>query len=171
VPTNQRTVSPDFFDLFGIRLLAGRLLSDSDSRNAPRVAVVSASLAAALFPSGSAVGQKLHWGDSYDVVGVVEDVRWRRPEDEPRPAFYLPVAQHTPTVIAVIARTSLNLQDFSESARSVVRSIDPDQPVDRIASVDSLVRSATSEKRFVSLMSIGSGLPPFSSAQPESSAQ
>jgi putative ABC transport system permease protein len=67
------TVSGDFFATLGVPMRAGRSFSSQDSP-AARIAVVSESLAARLFPGASAVGQRL-WiaGAPHDIVGVVAD--------------------------------------------------------------------------------------------------
>jgi ABC-type antimicrobial peptide transport system permease subunit len=85
-------------------------------------------------------------------------VRWRRPEEKPRPAFYLPVAQHIPTVISVVARTSLDLSSFSNVAHSVMRTVDPDQPIERVMAIDELVQESTAERRSAAALGIGLGI-------------
>jgi ABC-type antimicrobial peptide transport system permease subunit len=74
------------------------------------------------------------------------------------PAFYLPMAQHTPTVLAVVARTSLDARELEAAAQTAVRSIDPGQPVDRVVSLSTLVAGATAEKKFVSLVALSLGV-------------
>ena len=154
VTANARYVSPNFFDVLRIRLLHGRVFSGADVKAAPRVAIVSASLARALFGEAAPVGQTLHWGDAYRVVGVVDDVRWKRPQEEPEPAFYLPVNQNEHTVVTLILRTRLPLQSVAASARAVTASIDPYQPVDAVQSFSQLVESATAEVDFVRRISV-----------------
>lgn len=154
VTANVRYVSPNFFDVLGIRLLQGRAFSEEDIKGAPRVAVVSASLARALFGEAVPRGRTLHWGDAYRVVGVVDDVRWKRPQEEPEPAFYLPVNQNEHIVITLILRTGLPLQSIAASTRAVTASIDPYQPVDAVQSLARSVESATAEGDFVRRTSV-----------------
>ncbi len=52
-------VSPGFFDLFRLPRLQGRDISWDDGPGAPDVALVSASVARALFPAGDAVGRHI----------------------------------------------------------------------------------------------------------------
>jgi putative ABC transport system permease protein len=64
-------VPAGYFELFGTRLLAGRLLSDMDDANAHRAAVVSEALARDLAAPGGPVGQTIRIGRlGFDVVGV-----------------------------------------------------------------------------------------------------
>src|SRR5207248_1219051 len=71
------------------------------------------------------------------------------------PAFYLPVAQHSPTVISVVAGTQLNLRSFAVSARKAIRDLNIDQPIERFVAVDDLVSAATAQNRFASAMMLG----------------
>jgi putative ABC transport system permease protein len=95
----SRFVSPEYFRLMGISLVAGRLLDPTDERaGAPAVAVVSESLARDLFRGGPALGRRLDVTDGFPgvrtIVGVVSDARNRL--EEPRtPQLYLPFNQPT----------------------------------------------------------------------------
>ncbi len=151
VDSHFRIVSPEFFRLLRLRLLAGRFLSDRDTRTAPRVVVVSQSLGRALFGESSPVGRTLYWNDPYEIVGVVEDVRWRRPDEDARPAFYLSSAQENTVKTSVIADTALDLASFATAARHAVRTLDPDRPITRMTTVPQLVSNATSDERFYAL--------------------
>lgn len=69
-------VSANFFEVAGIRLVTGRLFSDTDTRTSPRVVVISESLARALDAKGNVVGRQLRYGTLKDlenltVVGIV----------------------------------------------------------------------------------------------------
>ncbi|HTH65724.1 MAG TPA: FtsX-like permease family protein [Gemmatimonadales bacterium] len=103
-------VSADTFRLLNLHMLDGRELTDRDTFDAPRVAVVSASLAAENFEGGHAVGRRLQIGhglfDWYTVVGVVAD---QLPAGyggglEPPDALYLSVLQHPAQVVDLLVR-------------------------------------------------------------------
>ena len=72
------TVTPDYFRVMGIPLLAGRGISESDRSGGPLVAVVSAATARRYWPGQDAVGKRLRIVNTtewFTVVGVVDDVR------------------------------------------------------------------------------------------------
>ncbi len=77
VPALHQVVSADTFQSLGLQLLAGRGITDADRWNAPRVAVVSRSLAQRHFQNGDAIGRRLLFGDDprtwHTVVGIVDD--------------------------------------------------------------------------------------------------
>ncbi len=78
-----RLVSPGYFDVMRLRLRSGRLFTPLDGAGSPRVLVVNERLAREVFGGDPAVGQRLHLGggrggdDSWEVIGVVEDIRYR----------------------------------------------------------------------------------------------
>jgi hypothetical protein len=95
-------VTPDFFRQTGLRILAGRPLSDADGADSPRVALVSESFALENFEDGQPVGRRIRVGRGrnawHRVVGVVEETPGvalgRIPGREP--TVYLSVWQHPP---------------------------------------------------------------------------
>ncbi|WP_291987031.1 ABC transporter permease [Luteitalea sp.] len=108
------TASPEFFDVVGIPLLRGRLLSWQDTPETRRVAVVSESLAKALRPDGDVVDRRVNFGtfrDSQDVVivGIVGDASAGNPRLPRVPMMYLPPLQRpfsSPNVIVAAAGDS-----------------------------------------------------------------
>jgi predicted permease len=75
---HRHDVAPGFFETFGIRLVRGRTMAFTDTEHTPRVAVVSSSLAAQLFPEGDAVGRRISVGtapegQNIQIAGVAED--------------------------------------------------------------------------------------------------
>lgn len=90
-------VSPGFFDLFRLPRLQGRDISWDDGPGAPDVALVSASVARALFPEGNAVGQHIRLTGparrDIEVIGVVGDAPYGK-LDDPRPfVVFRPILQ------------------------------------------------------------------------------
>lgn len=94
------SVLPATFPALGLRLLEGRLLTETDVVGRPRGAVISASLAAKYWPGESPVGkrvqlQSLH-GAWVEVVGVVTDVFGTGNQPRVVDAFYLTISQSEP---------------------------------------------------------------------------
>jgi len=90
-------VSPGFFDLFRVPRLQGRDFTWDDGPGKPLVALVSASLARALFPAGDAIGQHIRLTGrerrDLEVIGVVADAPYGR-LDDPRPfVVFRPILQ------------------------------------------------------------------------------
>jgi putative ABC transport system permease protein len=147
IAVNARFVSPEFIRLLGIRTREGRVFSEKEPASDRLAAVVSLSLAQGLF-EGRAVGRTLKWGRTFEIVGIVDDVRWRRPGAPPEPAFYLPIAENPTSVVAVIARTDLDLATFATEAINAVRGIDARQPLEQVTTIERVVDEALAEQRF-----------------------
>ncbi|MCC6538216.1 MAG: ABC transporter permease [Bryobacterales bacterium] len=86
---------PGFFDLVGMRVLAGREFTWKDTEGSPAVAVISESLARRLFPHGNAVGQRIDYGSkkNLEVVGVVNSASLWKPGSVEPPAVYRALLQ------------------------------------------------------------------------------
>jgi hypothetical protein len=110
VAATHQVVSADTFQSLGIHVLAGRGITDADGWNAPRVAVVSRSLALRHFQNGDAIGRRLLFGDDprtwHTVVGIVEDPRPSGLGGAVLPPFavYASVLQHPAPTIELMLR-------------------------------------------------------------------
>jgi putative ABC transport system permease protein len=124
-------VSPDFFDTLKIPLVAGRVLSDADSADAARVAVISHGMASSFWPKGDALGHQIKLGlaDSTEpwltIVGVLGDVRqnWWNPVT--RPVTYKPFAQSPQRSMTMLVRTASDPMRYVSAVRDVARQADP----------------------------------------------
>ncbi|MBA2457676.1 MAG: ABC transporter permease [Gemmatimonadales bacterium] len=109
-PATHHVVSSDTFRLMGVQLLGGRGFTATDDWNAPRVAIVSRSLAGREFQDGQPIGRRIHTGhddaSGSTVVGVVEDGSpiGLGGSLQPRYAVYTSVLQHPPRVADLLVR-------------------------------------------------------------------
>ncbi len=97
-----RSVSPQYFDVFRIPLLRGRMFTDGDNPHSPQVAIINRSMARRYWPAANAdpIGEFITIGDGLrpgiaqppiQLVGQVPDVR--EAGLRPEPSIYVPVAQ------------------------------------------------------------------------------
>jgi ABC-type antimicrobial peptide transport system permease subunit len=122
-------VSPGFFDLFRIPRLSGRDVSWDDGLEKPAVALISASLARALFPAGDAVGRKIRiagpQGRDVEIIGVVADAPYGT-LDDPRPlVVFRPIMQEVARAQFPMAyvRASGDLATVRDGYTRVVKSL------------------------------------------------
>ena len=96
-----QTATTDYFRVMGTRILRGRGFSAEDHAGAPKVGVVSESMARALWPARDAIGQCMRvFADTMPcttVVGIAEDMVQEALTGEQRYHYYLPIEQHRPT--------------------------------------------------------------------------
>jgi putative ABC transport system permease protein len=152
-----RVCSPGYFETLGIPILQGRSFTEQDKAGAPPVVIVNETLAKKYWPpNGNAVGKRMRFSGPPDkspwieVVGVVKDVKHdlKLPVT---PDFYLPHAQDTWGSMVLVARTKVDPLALAGSIRQQVWSIDKDQPVYEVRSMNE-VRAFS-----VSLYSFSSG--------------
>jgi putative ABC transport system permease protein len=122
-------VSPGFFDLFRLPRLSGRDVSWDDGLEKPAVALVSASLARALFPAGDAVGQQIRIAGpqrrDVEIIGVVADAPYGK-LDDPRPlVVFRPIMQEVARAQFPMAyvRASGDLATVRDGYTRVVKSL------------------------------------------------
>lgn len=146
-------VSPGLLPLLQVPVLEGRGFEarDNDER-AERVALVSRTAAAQLFPGESPVGRFIHRpAERHRIVGVVADVRQAGPLDEPPPLVYLPFRQYPFGAGTLVITGHLPPAMLNAAVRGVVRRLDPDLPLDRIETLAAIVDESLSQPRFYSV--------------------
>jgi putative ABC transport system permease protein len=155
VPTAQYTsASAGYFEVMGIRLLRGRTFTDQDGAQAAPVIVVSESIARRSWPGQDPIGKRLHTGGPQaknpwmTVVGVVDEMRTRRLEEEPRPTIYRPLTQRSGLALSLALKTGTDPAQLRAPLAAVVRAVDSDLPAFGIRPLDELVAAATASRRF-----------------------
>ncbi|MGE3276827.1 MAG: ABC transporter permease [Vicinamibacterales bacterium] len=157
-------VSPDYFRTLGIRLVAGRTFEAADGAAAPRVVVVSETLAARTWPGEDPVGQRLlppgEGAEPYTVIGVVTDVRHDgRVEATPRdPDLYIPVFQsaaRSPSLLTLLARTSGRPGAVAPALEEAIRRAAPGLPPYDTRTLQDRLDEQTVRGRFAVRLMIG----------------
>jgi putative ABC transport system permease protein len=159
VDTDLHWVSPDYFRVFGIPMLAGRALSAEDTTMGVGHVVIGASAARRLFGDlNRALGKPviLEGGNRpVIIVGVARDVRFRSVEGSPSPAIYSiggedPGASHYQQTLFV--RSSVGEAAAIATVRNAVRSSGVPVSIAAARPMSDLVRDATSSSRFVAML-------------------
>jgi len=157
-------LAPRFLETLGMRLRAGRDFTWRDDAKAPRVALVSESLARRLFPSGDAVGQRLRVGMAREhqdvaIVGVVNSASlWIVRSREPM-AVYTPLGQVRGGIHPqMMIRTAVEPAGVAAPVRRTVEAMGREYPL-RIQTLREREDGAFIEERLIStLLSFFSGL-------------
>lgn len=125
-------VSPEYFRAARTPLLAGRPFSWHDDLDAPRVAVVNRTFAAAVFGSpAQALGGfvKLRTGTRLQIVGVVDAGKYNTLTEDPTPALFLPLLQAPMSESWLIVRSDRDPGQLAAAVRAAVRRVDPALPL------------------------------------------
>ena len=151
-------VSEQYLETMGIPLRNGRGLDERDRAGAPRVALISESLARSRFPSTSPIGQQVRVGPNdgppYTIVGVVGDVKQMSLALDHADAVYLPAAQWPvgDPSMSLVVRGQGDVASLTPEIRRAIWSVDRDQPILRIATLDRLVAASAAERRFALIL-------------------
>ncbi len=151
-----RVVTDGYFDAAGIALREGRTFTTQDRASSEKVIVVNETLARALWPGQSAIGQRISLNDTPRVVGVVADVRHQALEETAGAELYFPMRQTSDYAnMQLVVRTTLPEASLAAGIRAALRPIDPNLPVRDFQPLQDLVDRAVSPRRFVVLLLSG----------------
>jgi putative ABC transport system permease protein len=152
VSTNYYAVSPDYFKAMGIPLLRGRLFTELDRKDAPRVAVINETMAKKFFPDEDPIGKHINVTNGperfREIVGIVSDVKQYGLDQPTTAQTYEPYLQTPFSGMTLIVRTEGNPTNLSAAIRDQVLAVDKDQPVSRIRPLDQIVSDSVSKQRF-----------------------
>ena len=156
------SVTTGYFNALRIPVKQGRDFTEHDSADAPHVMIISESMAKAYYPNENPLGQRIQVGNGgppAEIVGIVGDVRDQELESKGRPAVYQPAAQDAFGGMYFGVRTEGDPSALIAGVRAAIREIDAELPLDAIGTVDSLVSTSLSQRRFAMvLMAIFAGL-------------
>jgi len=157
-------VSPGYFEAMRIPLLRGRPLNDHDLEGAAPATVISASLARHEFGSENPIGQHVHIGPEdrpwFTIVGVVADVKQVSLADNQLNEVYITPAQSwfADDVMALVVRARGDAAALTPAVRKAIWSVDRDEPIVEVSSMDRLVAETAAERRFAPILFEAFGL-------------
>ena len=150
-------VNADYFRAMGIPLKKGRFFTDQDRAGAPEAVLVNESFERHYFPGESALGKRLLNGDkeALTIVGVVGDVRQSGPEEPPQAQIYRSYLQVGATMMSLAVRTRGNPLALAPAVRSLILSVDKDQPIDDMQTLEQRLSRHLAPRRLSMLLGMG----------------
>ncbi len=138
----MRFVTPGFFAVLGVPLLAGRDFTDDDRTGGEPVVIVSESIARRLFPTGQALNRKMWWTDPYfgkpqprRIVGIAADVDDENVVRGPAMTVYHPI-QQMGLAGRLFVHAAGDPYALVPSVTRIVRELSPTRPVERPATLE-----------------------------------
>ena len=154
---NARIASLRYFETLRIPLLRGRLFTESDGLNAPRVAVVNRRLAHRLFGDADPIGKRITCGSATSVhpqwttiVGITGDLHANGLGDEVRDEVYFPMEQSISRGMTLVIRGSVPVTSLVPAIRRAVTAIDPLLPLPGLRTMDEIIARSLAAPLFTS---------------------
>ena len=156
-----RVVTPDYFRTLGIPLLRGRMFTDGDRPESPRVVVLSEAAVKKHFPNEDPIGKRIDMGwrkgkgearAGGEVIGIVGNVKELGLDEEFPAEIYLPMRQWPVGRMAIVARAAVPPLSLATAVTNAVRELDPNLPVANIRTVEDVVAESIAQPRFYMLL-------------------
>lgn len=150
-------VTPGYLATMGIPVVRGRALEASDVVTGPEPILINESFARRRFGARNPIGERVRFGPEtggtrpWDViVGVVGDVKQTSLAAGESDAFYVPMGRWwwVDNVQSLVVRTSGDPATLVPSIKHAIWSIDKNQPIERVITMDGLIARSASERRF-----------------------
>jgi putative ABC transport system permease protein len=161
-------VTPDYFRALSIPLVRGRLFTEQDSAQTPQVALINETAARMYWQGQDPLGKRFRVG-GFDVpmekapwrtvVGVVRDVYQYGLDAQRSAQLYFPYAQFPTRYMTLVVKCASDPAQLAAGVRARVRTVDKDQPLYDVATMDEVMADAMAGRRFsLVLLAIFSGI-------------
>lgn len=154
---NNRVITPGYFEAMQIPLVRGRFFDDRDGERTQPVAIINETMAKKFWGNQDPIGKRFKLGTAEDkaspwlrIVGVVHDVRQMALDSAPRQEMYFPYWQSKDNwmwLSGLVVRTSGDPMALAGAVRNAVWSIDRDQPVDNVMTLEQLLDREVTDRR------------------------
>ena len=156
------SVTPGYIETMHIALLRGRLLNERDIAGVPEAVLINDAFAKRVFAGQDPIGKRVRLGPDMGradrpwatIVGVVGNVKQESLAVGEEEAVYTTTAQWawTDSAQSLVVRTRGPAAALAPAIRDAIWSVDKDQPIVRVATMDSLLAASESERRFVLML-------------------
>jgi putative ABC transport system permease protein len=156
IVANHLQVSAGYFHVLGFPLVRGRLLTPDD--HARKVAIISQRTADTIWPGQDAIGRSFMRGNrdnSWEVVGIVANARISGLEEEATLVAYVPYGLGTGNRLSLVVRGQGDTRGAVTEARRVLKELDPQLPLQRVRTLESVVDDAVAMRRFQMWLMVG----------------
>ncbi|HKS39969.1 MAG TPA: ABC transporter permease [Blastocatellia bacterium] len=147
--------TPGYLRTMSIPLLQGRALTEQDTENVPQVALINETMARELWPDQNPLGKRIKFPGSErnpqpwrTIVGVMGDVKQYGLDRKDPMQIYLPEAQFPTPFMSLVVRTTVDPKTMIAAVRNEIQSVDKDQAIYSITTLDQLLADSISLRRF-----------------------
>ncbi len=155
---NFNPIGPDYFATVGAPMVKGRQFTALDDQDHPGVTIVNEAFVRHYFPNEEPLGRRLKLGhppriwrgqrfNSFEIVGVVRDVKSAGLDANTEPTYYVPATQAPLQDMSLLVRTSTEPTSIVPALRQAVWSIDPNQPISNVNTMEQIVSDSIGKPR------------------------
>jgi putative ABC transport system permease protein len=152
----QPRITPNYFKAFGIPLLKGRYFTDQDGPNAPKVVIISESLARRYFPNEDPIGRRMtiDFEKPFDceIVGVVGSIRQYSLSSGLAQAMYVPEAQSPNSMMNIVVRSTVAPLAMAAAVKKEVQALNSDLPVYQVRTMEQVMASSVARPRLRTML-------------------
>jgi len=147
----------NFFRALQIPLKRGRFFTEQEVREQRNVVIINEALATKYFPNEDPLGKRITIAmrpplTPTEIIGVVSDVKHSHLEKAVEPMSYWPIAQLPYTSMSIVIRTRGEATAVATAVRNAIQSLDPQQPISDVRTLESLVGNSIARQRFNTLL-------------------
>src|SRR5262245_9603980 len=149
----------NYFHAMQIPLRRGRFFTEEEAATAHRVVLINEALARKYFPNEDPIGKQLmiqfrlpSQNPPSEIIGIVADVKQINADTPAGPAVYWPHSEWVSPVMTLVVRTQGDPLNVVATASGAIRSLNPEQPVAEIRTMDSLMAKSMARARFNTLL-------------------
>jgi putative ABC transport system permease protein len=148
-----RIVDPNYFRAMGVGLRAGRVFSERDTADAARVMIINETMANRFWPGENPIGRRVtmkDWGPPLtgEIVGIVADVKENGLAAATYSEIYWPYPQFPSSFNSLVVKTNSAPMSVVAAVKNQIWSVDPQQPIAAIATMDDVIATSVADRRF-----------------------
>ena len=154
-------ITPGYLRAMEIPILEGRAITEQDNADGMKVALINQTMAQQLWPNQNSIGKRVRFPDNDQnplrwrtIVGVVSDVSQYALDQKPPMQMYLPHEQFPTSFNTVVVKTSGKPEDMFGAVRSAILSVDGEQAVYNVATLEQLQSNSIVMRSFFMLLLI-----------------
>jgi putative ABC transport system permease protein len=158
--TEVRSIEPGYFRTMGIPLLRGRDFTDRDGSPEHPVFIINRSLAEKYWPTEDPIGQRISVEMTRnrvfgEIVGIAADVKDQALDGHTEPSVFYAYPGLPIGLMALVVRTSGDPAALGAAVRDIVHSLDRNQPVAEIQTMDQMLRHSVASRHFQMMLLAG----------------
>lgn len=155
--TDVRVIDEHYFETMKIPLIEGRVFNAREADQDSDTIIINQTLASQFFPGESPIGRKIVVNMKDDnqpseIIGVVGDVRHTTLDDTVRAMVYWPHPQLAYPFMTLVVRAEGDPESIVSGMRNQVRSLDPEQPISNVATMNQLLTESVGKARFATFL-------------------